>query len=270
MRGRRPESEAPRTDSRWLITYADLCILLLSFFVLLVSMSSIDKNRQKKAMGSVEGSFGFQSSSSQTPLEGKSPSGKAVKEAPLSPEEVEFRELRKLGEAYKLDPSQMRMEKRGTVISLDWESLFRQGSLEISPAMGDYLSRLAPRLAQGDRRIDLEGHVEVPQGSTATNPPERSWLLSLARAQAVSAFLQARGVGAARLSAHGFAHHPPDHEGGSVSDGNEKNQRLDIVILAAKKSAAGNALSSPGARKGYFNYKNFFFDRFPEQERHEN
>ena len=43
----------------WMITFSDLMTLLLTFFVLLVSMASLqDESRRKVALGSVSGQFG--------------------------------------------------------------------------------------------------------------------------------------------------------------------------------------------------------------------
>ena len=43
----------------WMSTYTDLMILLLTFFVLLLSLSSIDKKRKRVALNSLVGAFGF-------------------------------------------------------------------------------------------------------------------------------------------------------------------------------------------------------------------
>jgi Membrane MotB of proton-channel complex MotA/MotB len=50
-----PQSESPRQD--WLITYSDLVSLMLTFFVLLFSMSSTDPSRVESAVSSLTEKF---------------------------------------------------------------------------------------------------------------------------------------------------------------------------------------------------------------------
>ena len=42
----------------WMVTFADLMTLLLTFFVLLLSMSTLDSQRVKLALGSLRGALG--------------------------------------------------------------------------------------------------------------------------------------------------------------------------------------------------------------------
>jgi len=45
---------------RWVVTFGDLMSLLLCFFVLLLSFSTMDKQKYKQVAGSLEKAFGVQ------------------------------------------------------------------------------------------------------------------------------------------------------------------------------------------------------------------
>ncbi|MGC9328817.1 MAG: flagellar motor protein MotB, partial [Candidatus Hinthialibacter sp.] len=52
------KEEKPSGAPEWLCTFSDMMSLLLCFFVLLFSMSSIDKKKMIQAVGSVRAAFG--------------------------------------------------------------------------------------------------------------------------------------------------------------------------------------------------------------------
>ncbi len=54
----------------WMVTFADLMTLLLTFFVLLLSMSTLDNQRIKLALGSLRGALGVLEGGGQ-PREGR-------------------------------------------------------------------------------------------------------------------------------------------------------------------------------------------------------
>ncbi|RLB14628.1 MAG: flagellar motor protein MotB, partial [Deltaproteobacteria bacterium] len=53
------KQEQSQNTNSWLTTYTDLMILLLTFFVLLISISVVDANKQRVALNSLVGAFGF-------------------------------------------------------------------------------------------------------------------------------------------------------------------------------------------------------------------
>jgi len=58
-RGRKSKDEAPEMDTQgWLTTFADLVMLLLTFFVLLLTMSSMDTKTLRKSFSQFHGAPG--------------------------------------------------------------------------------------------------------------------------------------------------------------------------------------------------------------------
>ena len=54
------EKKGPSGAPKWVVTFADLMSLLLTFFVLLLSMSTIDATKFRKINGSLKMAFGVQ------------------------------------------------------------------------------------------------------------------------------------------------------------------------------------------------------------------
>jgi len=52
-----PEPECPKCLPEWLAAFGDLMSLLLTFFVLLLSMSSMDAKKIQEAIGSLAGAL---------------------------------------------------------------------------------------------------------------------------------------------------------------------------------------------------------------------
>ena len=66
----KPEKKQEEGAPSWMVTFADLMTLLLTFFVLLLSMSTLDNQRIKVALGSLRGSVGVLSGGGQ-PRDGR-------------------------------------------------------------------------------------------------------------------------------------------------------------------------------------------------------
>lgn len=269
MTRRKHVPQAAQNTSGWLITYTDLCILLLSFFALLVSMSTIDKTLQKRAMGSVEDSFGT-SSSTATKVSGKlGPRGATPEKPRLSPMEEEVKFLRALCSTHGIDPSQVNVERGKVVIRLERNQLFGKGTMEIDPSTGKFLSGLSAHLKGDGRKIDLKGHTDAGEGAGQSRWAERSWVLSFERARAVEAFLESKGVDASRMTIHGFGHYRPLFPA-TVPWAAEENPRVEISVPVKKDVPENRTVGFRGKAHSFTDYKSFFSDRFPVPSRNGN
>lgn len=264
MARRRPPLPTPQNAAGWLITYADLCILLLSFFVLLVSMSTIDKTLQKQAMRSVDGSFGSPASVVSKASEAKpAVNVSANRKDRNSPTEEELVILRAMCTTHGLDPGLVGMEKGKIIIRLERKRLLRQGTLEIEPGIRPYLSQLAAYLKKSGRPIELRGHTDAGEEAGQSSWAKRSWILSLQRAQAAAAFFKANGMDVSRMTVHGFAHYRPVTDAAGKPWAGETNQRVEVILPPGKKAAESRLVHNRGENRPYADYKRFFSDRFP-------
>ena len=60
--------ECPKGAPKWMTTFSDMTTLLLTFFVLLLSMANFDKVKIEQSFGILAGSSGIMNNPSVTPL----------------------------------------------------------------------------------------------------------------------------------------------------------------------------------------------------------
>ena len=265
-RKEKEESSGGGDSGGWLTTYTDLCTLLLTFFVLLLSMSVIDPERKKDALNSLVGAFGFLTG-------GRSPIGEKVgtdvreTTAPLLPNSpISYDLLKEMTLRNNLDPeAKIIKEKNKIVIRINDRLLFKKGSTQLTPKGEKFLATVAAYLKKKPEDIDIRGHTDPYENADNPEWPILSWKLSAQRALAVYRFLLDVGISPDRMSAHGMSYYWPIIDSLKYPHLRYKNQRVEIII------GRNPALPTTIYRKepsphSYFNYKNFFFKLFPQTE----
>jgi outer membrane protein OmpA-like peptidoglycan-associated protein len=122
--------------------------------------------------------------------------------------------------------AQVKKDDRGTVITLSGNVLFASGKSMLLPGAQNSLNQVADALKdQSDSKILVEGHTDS-RGSDELN-----MRLSEARAQAVGAYLQSRGLPSDRVMTQGVGPSRPVADN-STAEGRANNRRVEIVIQA--------------------------------------
>ena len=260
---RRKQEEEPENVNRWMITYTDLCILLFSFFVLLISMSMVDQKRERIVLNSLIGSFGIQPGgrSSLVMDAGKDPSEKEppMRKAP----EIDLRTLSQLRAIAGLDSEvQLLKESEKVVIRLNHRDLFVADTFSLQPRILPYLRAVAAQLAPTNEDIEFRGHSDPYEDVTAKDWSQRSWALSVKRAHSVYDYFREQGIAATRMSAHGFSYYQPLVDGAEFPQFRFKNMRVEI-LLGKSENRPASLLERPPTPSSFFNYKNFFFRLYP-------
>jgi outer membrane protein OmpA-like peptidoglycan-associated protein len=118
----------------------------------------------------------------------------------------------------------VRVDPRGTVICIPASTLFHDDAAELSPEATEKLYVVVQALrGAGEHEIAVEGYTDS-HGDAAS---QRA--LSQRRAEAVRAFLAARGAPADRLRASGLGAARPIADNDTVR-GRARNHRIEIVI----------------------------------------
>lgn len=173
----------------WLVTFADISALLLAFFVMLFSMSTLEVEEWKKVVSRLK--VGDQQSDPLRPQPNSANNVPTVDITPALPlgylTEVLDEKLRQdavLARAFihRLDEL--------VIVSLPSDMLFRPGNTELTTAARNALFRLSSAIAQIGNQIDVYGHAMAPAGGRV---PVSPWHLSLARAVAVANELKRLG-----------------------------------------------------------------------------
>lgn len=239
--GKEPE-KAPNHE-RWLITYADLITLLMIFFILMYTISSVNSKKFAQLSASLSDALvgnnsGFFIGDAPGPMqvEGKvqTPGAreaekKAMEEAAKKIEGM----LKEKGLAGKVEVG---FEERGLVVSLKETLLFARGSAEINPSSRDVIKKIGEVLIKLPNAIRVEGHTCDLPIHTAQFPS--NWELSTTRATNVVKFLIAEvNFPPKQLSATGYGEYRPLVPN-TTETNRQKNRRVDIVVLKTIYSSA--------------------------------
>ena len=228
MAGRK-RRELQADDQRWMITFSDLVTLMLTFFVLTLSMSSLDGGRLEKTFGrggaATHGGTALVNltpqSAQHTDWGGGSKDERAARAAL---EETVEEEVGDLGLETALD---VREDGRGVVLTLQADTAFGIGDATIGAAGRENLMALVAVLRRPGILIEIEGHTDATVSRSWTY--RDNWELSIARAVAVARLLAEAGINPATLAVAGYGSSRP-RVIGRPGDVGHLNRRVELVL----------------------------------------
>jgi len=233
--------ECPECMPEWLATFGDLMSLLLCFFVLLLSMSTMDAKKIAEAVGSLAGSMGVMEGG--TIIKNTKEKGTPTSQSPTDANNMDkqisqaIAEFKELSQNANGNTISLEEGEEGFLIHLPADITFKSGSAQI--ANEDSILFLK-RLALIIKTLPPEVQVQVRGYTDNVPPPQTSlyqdnWELSAARAITVVKELIKNKVKPTRLSAAAYGEFHPIATN-ATSKGRAKNRRVDIVFFAQKKS----------------------------------
>ncbi len=235
---------------------ASLFLFLLTFFVLLSSMSIMDGKRQKLAFGSVMGSFGILPGG-RSPMGGEGSKNLLPPGPPLQKGEMDIRKIDStLAQTGSLSGIGVSEERLGVTITIKAGIIFEAQTDGFSKDSRSVLEAVTKVLSQVDNPIIITGHTDsIP---VEAPPFNSNWGLSAARALAVLSYLESRGIEASRLAAYGMGANRPITSNNTEA-GRRLNRRVEITIVG---DLPGNIdlkrLEQPGRMQGHtIFYKGF-------------
>lgn len=206
-----------------MVTYSDLVTLLLTFFVLLLSMASMDKIKFSKATASIAGAFGVMASSQQAELQ----SHQVISFAPMDDDFSSrvYRRLKSKLRELKLNKKIKLVKDRGAVVlRIDESILFAAGQKNLNPASYPVLRKVAELVRPLPLNVKVEGHTD-DRGAEIAN-----WDLSVGRAVMVLRFLATNQlVPLNRMSATGYGSQKPLFPNDSDEE-RALNRRVEFVL----------------------------------------
>lgn len=223
------------SSERWLLTYADLITLLMVFFIVMYTMSELDKEKYAQVASYLAVAFGGE----PTVLRG---SGLGTGFVPIRPGDLRESApppdpLQMLGQELRLEWDgegrfTVRVAQRGLIISLVGSAAFDSGDAEIRPEFLPLLDAIAERLRRVEYDISIEGFTDTDPIRTAEYPS--NWYLSTARANRVRDYLERQGVDGSRMMVVGYGETRPAWSNTSL-EGKARNRRVDVVILRQRQ-----------------------------------
>ncbi|WFR56076.1 OmpA family protein [Anaerocolumna sp. AGMB13025] len=253
------KKEKKENGERWLLTYSDLITLLMIFFVVLYSISNINKDEYKQLAASLENALGSSGTSADGSVipkgsgildggtgltspeiqeNGETDNGNSVQDNNGNGSDgiskKEFTKLRtELYNAIKdsdlKDELKITVEDKGMVITLPNDILFDSGEAEVRTEMKPILDKVAQLINRIDSPVQIEGYTDnVPVNNSKY---KSNWQLSAERAANVVYYLVDNdSVKPERLEviAHGENNPVASNK---TAKGRMRNRRISITIL---------------------------------------
>lgn len=227
MAGRKKKSEGGGGAPEWLVTYGDLMSLLLTFFVLLLSFSTISEEDFNQAMMSLQGAFSF-----LPRFSGVVSNIPRLRQQQQESVHNVARRLRRRIQVLGLEREvKIDYDARGGLkISFPDSILFEPGSAELKSDVLPLLDDVSAILNEmPDTFVEVRGHTDNTP-PLAGSPYRDNFDLSYARADAVGRWMIGRnGIASERFElvacGAGQPVAPNDTE-----EGRKANRRVDIYV----------------------------------------
>ncbi len=256
-KGKGSEKEADTT--MWMVTFGDLLMLLLTFFVMLLTMSSMDTKAMQSAFSLFDGGIGVLEFSSLDKIKelekrGDIIASKGINLSMLNPLKERLEGLLASQEPEKIlglgalervfgkgddregqailagfgNMIDISEDDRGVVLTIRAELVFDAGKAEIRSDMLPLLDTVAKLLKCISNEVLIMGHTDnipIRSGQYRSN-----WELSLYRALNVyNYFVKKKGLSSKKLFAGGYGDLRPRFSNSTKED-RKKNRRVEIIL----------------------------------------
>ena len=235
-RRKHEEHEEHANHERYLVTYADMLTLLLALFIVLYSMSMLNKSKyeafqnsfhKNKATGTPQ--VTPTKTPTPTPTPAPTPPQHTIGQSQLKQLKADLQSA--LQKAGLQKAAQLSIDSKGLSVSLTDGVLFDSGKADLLAGGKRVLEVIGPRLTKFDNHITVEGHTDnqpISNSKYADN-----WDLSSSRANSVVRYLIWNDrIAGPRLTSEGFGDTRPKVPNDSPAHRAE-NRRVVVLITAS-------------------------------------
>ncbi len=252
----------------WLATFADLCTLLLTFFVLLLSFAKTETAKYESALGSVNDAFGGNVLNPGEVLQpGKSPDDSPAmidSQQPIKPFPIDFLGAeglldkleinRESTESLKSMKSDLQDEQlmdnvdiqeipEGVKVNVKDKIYFQQGSVKVEKLDREVLDRILKLLKENQWTLFIEGHAQ--KGETSPDGMD-AYALAAKRAEAVTKNFIRNGVQPHKITTVFYGDSRPNLPLENVKDYKQHNaqddRRVEFILRKTDLRSSGHSV----------------------------
>lgn len=237
------EPEKPEKGAGWLGTFADLSLLMLVFFILLFSMSTIEAEKAKAVFGSMRDAFGGlgdQTASTGSSLQTESMDAAAIfmEQARVTQElfdaqRMAFNEIRSYLTVNGMDGKIGAVLDEGNItLSIGSMDLFREGRAELTREAEKTLVPIL-EIVKNEREmvLNIKGFTDSSP-LPASSPYDNIWELSAMRSVNILQWFLEQGIPPVRLRATGMGDINPIYPADTPAN-RAKNNRVEFDLEKA-------------------------------------
>ncbi|MBN1290278.1 MAG: flagellar motor protein MotB [Candidatus Latescibacteria bacterium] len=195
MAKKKKEPEGPKGAPAYMTTYGDMMTLLLCFFVLLVSFSTMEIEKFKAAAASLKGALSvlpYQDRVMPNPVQMQRPTKGEKKEKNRRRSRAVVQLRRIIRDRNLQNIVSVRENEGGVHITIGDPALFDSGKTDIKPDILPVLNQITEIIDTGNDLIRVEGHTDNVPIHTAQF--RDNWDLSIGRALSVIRYMRSRQV----------------------------------------------------------------------------
>jgi len=227
---------------RWLLTYADMITLLLALFIILFSISTINKVKLQRLVHDLGGGFNSQDAINNPP-NGMTTSATKDDLQAMQAQLQSYIQSQSLQKSVQTKITRDGKKRELIITLLSDKQLFDSGKADIKPFTKKILDEVYKQLKTRQNEVRVEGNTDNVPISNDQFPS--NWELSAARATGVARyFVEDDGLSPLRISALGYGQYRP-RVPNDTDEHRAENRRVDVVILDT--DAATNAQAAAAA-----------------------
>jgi chemotaxis protein MotB len=230
------EEEQPMGVPEWVVTFGDMMSLLLTFFIMLVSLSEMKSEEKYQALvESMREQFGH------------SLSKVSLIPGDLRPRNSQLSKLATMGRAKRFDTMQggdkvqapvgdhprVRIVRPGTKTGIGTVIYFEEGTAELTDEHRDILSQQAAVMQGKSQKIEVRGHTSHKPVAAGNARVADNWDLAYQRSRNVMQYLIEEtepNIDARRIRMSVAGPHEPAHIGTDETK-LRQNPRVEIYML---------------------------------------
>lgn len=224
--------DPPAASNVWLISFTDIMALMLTFFVLLFSMSEPEKDDWSKVAHVLQVEFNkFEGPNAFRNIYDALNVRKIGYDKALDLSYLKLLMERLIEKNKSLSAITLQSENNALIISLPDSLLFQTGKTDLSEEGSQALFPLAGMLSRIDNRVEIVGHTD-PRPLSSESAFPSNWELSLSRALVVAGVLENLGYSkpliVRGLSSGRYNMLPDDM---SEAKKQSVSRRVDIILM---------------------------------------
>ena len=239
------EEEEPPGAPEWVVTFTDMISLLVTFFVLLMTFSSMREYELLEVQGVLPDNKGLNDPMKSHRVLPPPPddvlanaSNEGSLHQPHTRPDEQFDEDSGRADSPEEDELTVDLNRIGDGLVITWgpEYSFAPSSAELQPKLARALDELATVLVHYPHQVVVDGHTAQDHRSTPRFPDALT--LSVARALAATERLAVvGGVERSRLQVAGHGSERPLNTGNTVA-GRAANRRIELRLLTLSRARA--------------------------------
>jgi chemotaxis protein MotB len=228
----RTDEENESSRGGWEVVYSGFAMILLCFFIMLSSFSTIEEAKIMRFVKSFVNAVSIMPGGVSAE-EGRVilPDSKPMVET-NSPLAAVYAELKLLTRRLQIEKDvAIALTAEGLALRLSDHTLFESGAAGISPEAVPLLDKIGSIIARTDYHVRIEGHTDNVPIHNRQFPS--NWELSTSRAVNVLRYMVEHfQIPSARLSAAGFGEYQPIASNSSEA-GRDRNRRVEIIFAVS-------------------------------------